>query len=232
MNDISVQDQQQILLKAPFSSADLDQIKLGKVYCVEGDIPSELPIVDGARFLFVSRDQRALTHGLHKYPAKFFPELPRWLIKKYSEPRDTVLDPFMGSGTTNLEAMLHERHSIGLDVDPFSRMLARVKTTPLPRKGLLNAWQSLEPRIERYKEPASLRGVPDFPYRENWFRPFMLRELAYIKRHILNTDTTANIKNFFLMNFSSIRLGRNKDLAFRLQCGKLQHIRHLLVCSF
>ena len=69
---------------------------------VEGDIPINLPIDDGARFLFISKDQRVLTHGIHKYPAKFFPELPRWIIRRFSDRGNTVLDPFMGSGTTNL----------------------------------------------------------------------------------------------------------------------------------
>ncbi len=47
-----------------------------KPFRVEGDIPVSLPVEDGDRFLFISRDQRILTHGIHKYPAKFFPELP------------------------------------------------------------------------------------------------------------------------------------------------------------
>ena len=45
----------------------------GKPLKVEGNIPVSLPIENGDRFLFISRDQRALTHGIHKYPAKFFP---------------------------------------------------------------------------------------------------------------------------------------------------------------
>ena len=72
---------------------------------VDGDIPVDLPVNDGDRFLFISYDQSILTHGLHKYPAKFFPELPRWLIQRYSEKQDRILDPFSGSGTTNVEAL-------------------------------------------------------------------------------------------------------------------------------
>jgi len=71
-----------------------------KVTRVDGEIPVNLPIKNEDRFLFISYDQSILTHGLHKYPAKFFPELPRWLIKRYSNEYDTVLDPFCGSGTT------------------------------------------------------------------------------------------------------------------------------------
>ncbi len=79
---------------------------------IEGDIPVSLSIKNGDKFLFISRDQRALTHGIHKYPAKFFPELPRWIIERYSEKWDMILDPFMGSGTTNLEASLLGRRGL------------------------------------------------------------------------------------------------------------------------
>ena len=87
---------------------------------VDGEIPVDLTVNDGDRFLFISYDQSYLTHGLHKYPAKFFPELPRWLIKRYSKENDTILDPFSGSGTTSVEAVLLKRNSVGIDVDPFS----------------------------------------------------------------------------------------------------------------
>ena len=43
---------------------------------VDGDIPVDLSTNSGDRFLFISYDQSILTHGLHKYPAKFFPETP------------------------------------------------------------------------------------------------------------------------------------------------------------
>ena len=171
---------------------------------VEGDIPVSLRIENGDKFLFISRDQRALTHGIHKYPAKFFPELPRWIIERYSDKGDTILDPFMGSGTTNLEASLLGRHSIGVDVDPFSRFIASVKTTVVPYNDLFIAWYSLRNRVASYSEPSHLDGVPEFPYRDNWFRSYILKELAHIKTEIQNTDTTQPVKDFFLVCFSSI----------------------------
>jgi len=175
-----------------------------KPFRIEGDIPVSLPIENGDSFLFISRDQRALTHGIHKYPAKFFPELPRWIIQRYSERGNMLLDPFMGSGTANLEALLLGRHSIGVDVDPFSRFLATVKTTVLPESKLTKAWQSLRKRVERYSEPSHLDGVPEFPYRDNWFKPYILKELAHIKTEIEKTDTSQKIKDFFLVCFSSV----------------------------
>jgi len=68
---------------------------------IDGDMPIHLSIKKGDRFLFISYDQSAYTHGFHKYPAKFFPELPRWLIKRYSKENDLILDPFSGSETVN-----------------------------------------------------------------------------------------------------------------------------------
>ncbi len=175
-----------------------------KPFRVEGDIPVSLPIENGNRFLFISRDQRALTHGIHKYPAKFFPELPRWIIQRYSERGDMLLDPFMGSGTANLEASLLGRHSIGVDVDPFSRFLATVKTTVLSEDKLTEAWQSLRKRVESYSEPSHFDGVLEFPYRDNWFKPYILKELAHIKTEIEKTDASQKIKDFFLVCFSSV----------------------------
>ena len=117
---------------------------------VDGDIPIDLPAKKGDRFLFISHDQSLLTHGLHKYPAKFFPELPRWLIKRYSHEKDLILDPFAGSGTTNVEALLSKRNSVGIDVDPFSRFISKVKVTPLPEKALKSAQKSLLEAIINY----------------------------------------------------------------------------------
>lgn len=52
-----------------------------------------------------------------KKVAMFPPELPRRLIKMYTEPGDIVLDPFVGTGTTLREALLLGRNSIGIELD-------------------------------------------------------------------------------------------------------------------
>lgn len=171
---------------------------------VEGTIPRDIAIEDGARFLFVSKDQRLYTHALHKYPAKFFPELPRWIIERYSQEGDLILDPFCGSATANVEAMLLNRRSVGVDIDPFSRFVARVKTLTLPEGELCRAYQTLRDAVENYDDKKYLNGIPDFPYRENWFKPYILKELAYIKASIEELDSNQKIKDFFLVCFSSI----------------------------
>ena len=171
---------------------------------VSGSIPIDLPVADNQRFLFLSKDQRLYTHSIHKYPAKFFPELPRWIIEKYSKKGDLVLDPFMGSGTTNLEASLLGRNSIGVDVDKFSRFVSTVKTTVLEEKALISAKKQLLDLINQYETKPFINGIPEFPYRDNWFKPYILKELAYIKFTIQELDYPQEIKNFFLICFSSV----------------------------
>lgn len=41
----------------------------------------------------------------------------RWAILQYTKPGDTVLDPFMGSGTTGVEALVHDRQTIGIELE-------------------------------------------------------------------------------------------------------------------
>jgi site-specific DNA-methyltransferase (adenine-specific) len=48
-----------------------------------------------------------------------FPEgLPEWFIKLFTQKHDTVLDPFMGSGTTLMVANNMQRNAIGIDIVP------------------------------------------------------------------------------------------------------------------
>lgn len=172
---------------------------------VDGDIPINLPTKDGDRFLFISHDQSFLTHGLHKYPAKFFPELPRWLIKRYSQADDWILDPFTGSGTTNVEALLSRRNSVGIDVDPFSRFISKVKVTPLVEKRLKSAQKVLLDAIFNYHPSLIVESdLPEFPYRDNWFNKEILLELTYLKKQIESIDTDVPIKDFFKVCLSSI----------------------------
>jgi len=210
-NGLSNGKLQQITL---FNNQPLDNVKeiineFGeKIIRVDGEIPENLPVKDRDRFLFISYDQSILTHGFHKYPAKFFPELPRWLIKRYSNKDNIVLDPFSGSGTTNVEALLTRRHSIGIDIDPFSRYLSKVKTTPLNEKELQSAQKKLLRFILNYKPlEVSEKDIPVFPYRDNWFNKEITNELAYLKKIIEILDTTEDIKDFYRICFSSIIRG-------------------------
>jgi len=70
-----------------------------------------------------------LTHWFYPYKGKFHPQMIRALIN-YSgaKPGDLVLDPYIGSGTTCLEAQVLGIDSIGTDVSPVCALISKVKT--------------------------------------------------------------------------------------------------------
>jgi len=70
--------------------------------------------------------------SLHEisYRACFKPQLPRFLIERLTAPGDIVYDPFMGRGTTLIEAALLGRVPAGCDVNPLSLTLTRPRLHP------------------------------------------------------------------------------------------------------
>jgi hypothetical protein len=67
-------------------------------------------------------------HGLHPYLGKFIPQLVEVFLQRYFTPGDCVYDPFVGSGTTLVEANMYGAASIGCDISAFNCLLSRVKT--------------------------------------------------------------------------------------------------------
>ena len=75
---------------------------------------------------WLNRDKAYPTNVLHlatecsnkKHPAAFPQALPEWFIKLFTQENDVVLDPFMGSGTTNIAANRLNRQSIGIEILP------------------------------------------------------------------------------------------------------------------
>lgn len=69
------------------------------------------------------------THDFYRYPARFSPQLARAIIELFSKPGDLVLDPFVGGGTTLVEAMALGRHAAGVDISSLATFVSEVKTT-------------------------------------------------------------------------------------------------------
>ena len=86
-----------------------------------------------------------LTHGIYRYPARFSPLFARAAIETFTEPGDTVLDPFMGGSTSLVEALSLGRNAIGTDLNQLAVFLARVKTARLSDDEIdtLRAWADL-----------------------------------------------------------------------------------------
>jgi site-specific DNA-methyltransferase (adenine-specific) len=75
---------------------------------------------------WINRDKAYPTNVLHlatecnnkNHSAAFPEELPEWFMKLFTRIGDTVLDPFMGSGTTNMVAQRMNRNSVGIEIVP------------------------------------------------------------------------------------------------------------------
>ncbi len=80
---------------------------------------------------FWTAKQRA-GHSLHEisYRACYKPQLPEFFIQRFCEPGDIVYDPFMGRGTTLLEAQMGGCISWGNDINPLSKILVAPRLNP------------------------------------------------------------------------------------------------------
>ncbi|HEX9692344.1 MAG TPA: DNA methyltransferase [Gemmatimonadales bacterium] len=75
------------------------------------------------------KDPKYVTHGLHPYKGKFYPQLAKGLLNLSKLPAGaTVFDPFCGSGTTLLEGYLNGFRAYGCDMNPLAAKIARAKT--------------------------------------------------------------------------------------------------------
>lgn len=151
---------------------------------------------------YIGKQVSYATHGIHKYPAKFIPQIPRFCIESCSKVGDIVLDPFMGSGTTLLESYISGRESYGIDIHPLARLIAKVKTTPIDPVRLDTLSERLVDSIRR-DSGANTDMIPEIPNRQHWFREDVLAELATIKKHIWGLPSS-DYKDFFKICFSSI----------------------------
>jgi hypothetical protein len=85
-----------------------------------------------------------ITHTYYRYPARSDPSFVRAAIEALTDPGDIVMDPFMGGGTSAVEALASGRRFVGTDLNPLSRFITDVKTTPLSEsdRSILLDWAS------------------------------------------------------------------------------------------
>lgn len=143
-------------------------------------------------------DTTYITHGYHRYPAKFIPQLARRLIEDYSEPNDTVLDPFCGCGTTLVESVVSRRYSYGYDINPVSIMISMAKVRHLDPIALHEAYDQIQFDFWQV----------DFECPENeridyWYREKQKVELSRLLQAIRDIEDI-NIRRFFICGFSNI----------------------------
>ncbi|MCS7209042.1 MAG: site-specific DNA-methyltransferase [Fimbriimonadales bacterium] len=137
-------------------------------------------------------------HRLHPYLGKFIPQLAEVFLRKFFRVGQTVLDPFVGSGTTLVQANELGIHSIGYDISAFNVLLCHAKTARYDLTKLKHeVYDALErtriatqhgEQLSLLEEPPALQNysVVDSDYLREWYAPCALQELlAY--REVVET---------------------------------------------
>lgn len=116
-------------------------------------------------------------HTLHEvsYRACFKPQLPRFFIERLTQTGETVYDPFMGRGTTLLEAALLGRVPAGNDINPLSAMLLRPRLAP-------PSLREIEQRLKSMCWQTSATIPEDLFV---FYHPETLREIVALKNYFL-----------------------------------------------
>jgi len=113
-------------------------------------------------------------HGLHPYLGKYVPQLVEIFLRRYFQPGQCVYDPFVGSGTTLVEANVQGLDAVGCDVSVFNCLLSRVKTTRYPMGAVEFALKGVVEEVRRHG-PAETVSASD--WLRSWYAPRALGEL-------------------------------------------------------
>jgi modification methylase len=151
-----------------------------------------------------------------KHLAMFPEELPRRLIKMFSFPGETVLDPFMGSGTTALAARNLNRNSIGYEINSDFVPVIKEKI------GTLDAFREVEIEIIKQKEintdfEEEIKTLPyQFVDTHKLDKKIDVKKIQYGSK--IDADSTGKREDFFsvkeVVNSELIKL--NNGLTIRL----------------
>lgn len=180
----------------PDQLSAMRRLTFTKEYTVGGRNPMPQPtwqkvIENGDADAPRRKDPKYVTHGLHPYKGKFYPQLAKALINISGVTTGArILDPFCGSGTVLLEGMLNGYTAFGCDMNPLAAKIARAKTEILAveRSVAEQALKSLLERVRRAPKrfPTSRAQFSNAVAREldNWFPGPVLDKFEWLLSHI------------------------------------------------
>jgi len=141
------------------------------------------------------KDTAYITHGYHRYPAKFIPQIVSRLTEKYTKKDDLVVDPFGGCGTTLVESKILGRKSVGVDINPVAVLITKAKITPISPVKLEKEFSVLKDKLNFYSDQTNVR-LPTHDRIDYWFEPEEKRKLAFIFKKISELKEQ-DIRDFF-----------------------------------
>jgi DNA modification methylase len=161
-------------------------------------------ITNGELFsLSLSNRTPNLTHGLHRFAAKYIPRIPAWVLSQFATQRTVVLDPFCGSGTTLVEGLSRCKTSIGIDCDPMACMISGAKTSAIRHERIQELGQHLR-KMWHGPTPELHTPMPGVANFGHWFSQVAWGDLQCLLGVISSLSCTAQERNFLRCIFSSI----------------------------
>lgn len=156
------------------------------------------------------KDPKYVTHGLHAYKGKFYPQLAKGLLNltKLDEGA-RVVDPFCGSGTTLLESYLNGFEAFGIDMNPIAAKIATAKTEILEiQPDLLTEVVST---VTDTIKSAPNKAAPDFSeFRVDcmdelvrWFPVPVAHKINFILK-VIRKNSAGSVRDFLEIILSSI----------------------------
>lgn len=148
-------------------------------------------------------------HALHWHPASYIGAIPGTLIPHLTPMSGLVLDPFAGSGTTGVEAVRLGRRFVGIDVNPVSTLIARVKLS-FPSSA---EFRQLEERfarlaVWRYRRDRKRRRSDNEG--RDWYHPQTFQELSLLYEEITRIRSERQQELAFCV-FSSVLIGASSQ---------------------
>ncbi len=153
---------------------------------------------------FREANTKILTHCFHSYPAMMIPQVAGRLIEKYGKKAKLLFDPFCGTGTSLVEAIIRNINAIGTDLNPLARLIAKAKTTPIKIQTLDLYLRDFNEYIfcHRFSTNNSRSIVsPVFKNIDYWFATDVQEKLTIIDGYIRNIEEQ-DVKQFFKVAFS------------------------------
>lgn len=155
---------------------------------------------------FNNANTKEYTHCYHKYPAMMIPQVARKLIEEYKPDGQmkTILDPYMGSGTTIVESLLANINAIGTDINPLARFISEIKTTKYDINAIINDYKLIDKEILSYDvNKVIIQDYSRLTKYLYWYKEDVLIKLSYIEHAI--KECTSKPKFFLLILAELIR---------------------------
>lgn len=147
------------------------------------------------RWTYRDADTKEYTHCYHAYPAMMIPQVARALINEYAPEGklEFLMDPYMGSGTSLVEASLKGINSVGTDINPLARLMSKVKTTHYDVAEVKSQLSEIMFQCEYYDESKvtnrDFERISNYGY---WYSDEVLLKLSFledlIKRYADDSD--------------------------------------------